>query len=146
MNTYDSKEELNPYKFKSALVKEQYEDDALDYVKALCINYIRKDVEDFKAMYEASYIFDSYKYVNMQLEKLNKTKTSMKLMDSTPLFVGIGHSLDLITLSYDTDLEFNLKSLYYELALQLNSALEMLEFCQIILEKIIYTRRKRNDN
>lgn len=135
----------NPYKFKSSLVKEQYEDDALDYVKALCINYIRKDVEDFKEMYKADEIFESYKYTNMKIQQLNDTKMSMKLMDSTPLFVGMGHSMDLITLA-EPDMEFNIKSLYYELALQLNSALEMLEFCQIILEKIIYTRRKPNDN
>lgn len=132
---------IDPYVFNSELIKEQQEDEALEYVKELCKDYI-SFTNEFPELYSPDDILNSYRFINERIQELYNIRNSFGLTTHKAPFTHIGHGMDLITVQ-DKLRPLNTRSIYYELSTQIDLTLEVLDFCKIILEKIIYTPKER---
>ncbi len=138
-NTKETK--ISPYQYVSELIDEQIDDEAIKYIRELCLDFVMYPGE-FPELYKPGDVFMSYKFIQEKLKELSNFKESLGLSTVYSPFTHIGHGLDMITVQDSLD-SFTSRSVFYEVSLQIDMLLDSLSFYEKILEKIIYTRKER---
>jgi len=123
---------LTPYNLIQDKSDEIQEDLILEAIKNLCFSYIEYNTNEFQDEEELIYCIE---FVLDKIIYLTELKSAFELKTSVGDFTRISHNLDVITL-IDT-MEFNSKSVYTELAFNIDNLLDKLELYNLILSKIM---------
>lgn len=134
---------LSPYLYVSDLLSEKVEDSIIQEIQNLCLFFIEsRDI--FFDSYDIEETNIAMNFVKIKINDLIALKKTFGLKSDYTPFKNIGHSLDLLTCTSELE-QFNLKSVYYELEIQVSTIMDSLTFYYNILQIIEKERNESNN-
>lgn len=129
---------ITPYKYISELQMEQVEDDVFSDIKDMCLLFVMLGDKKFKKKsIEPAMLYNSYGFINKKINDVSKIKDTFNLASVAAMpFTNIGHDLDLVTVASDVT-GYGPKTLYYNLATNVDYTLDSLMFQKVILQRMI---------